>query len=89
MQSIATNPDARSRLLGEAFVENIRRSFEFKQFCGMIRERDSIAVSVGRDVLMLSRAGLAPIDLTPLSEDEWRAKMRRSDLGLSSATFVP
>jgi hypothetical protein len=31
---------------------------------------------VGPDVFMLNRAGLVPIDLTPLSEDEWRAKMR-------------
>ena len=71
-----TTPKVRSKLLGEAFVENVRSSFEFKQFCGMIRGRDSITVSVGRDVFMLNRAGLVPIDLTPLSEDEWRAKMR-------------
>ena len=71
-----TTPKVRSKLLGEAFVESVRSSFEFKQFCGMIRGRDSITVSVGRDVFMLNRAGLVPIDLTPLSEDEWRAKMR-------------
>ena len=71
-----TSPEVRSKLLGEAFVESVRNSFEFRQFRGMIQERDSITVSVGRDVFMLSRAGLVPIDLTPLSEDEWQAKMR-------------
>ena len=72
-----SSPEVRSKLLGEAFVENVRSSFEFQRFRGTIHERDSIAVSVGRDVFMLSRAGLVPIDLTPLSEDEWRAQMRR------------
>ena len=71
-----TSPEVRSKLLGEAFVENVRGSHEFQQFCGMIHGRDSITVSVGRDVFLLNRAGLLPIDLTPLSEDEWRAKMR-------------
>ena len=71
-----TSPEVRSKLLGEAFVENVRGSFEFQQFCGLICERDSITVSVGLDVFMLSRAGLVPIDLTPLSEAEWRTKMR-------------
>ena len=71
-----TCPEDRSKLLGEAFVENVRSSFEFQRFCGMIRERDSITVSVGHDVFILNRAGLVPIDLTPLSEDEWQAKMR-------------
>ena len=71
-----TSPEVRSKLLGEAFVENVRGSYQFQQFCGMIQGRDSITVSVGRDVFMLNRAGLVPIDLTPLSEDEWQAKMR-------------
>jgi hypothetical protein len=71
-----TSHEVRSKLLGEAFVENVRGSFAFRRFCDMIHERDSVTVSVGRDVFILNRAGLVPIDLTPLSEDEWRAKMR-------------
>ena len=71
-----TSPEVRSKLLGEAFVENVRSSSAFQQFRGMIRERDSITVSVGSDVFMLSRAGLVPIDLTPISEAEWRTKIR-------------
>ncbi len=73
-----TSPELRNKLLGEAFVENVRSSSQFQQFCGMIRERDSVTVAVGRDVFMLSRAGLVPIDLTPLSEAEWLSKMGRS-----------
>jgi hypothetical protein len=69
-----TNPEVRGKLLGEAFVENVRNSSDFQRFRGMIHERDRITVSVGRDVFMLSRAGLVPIDLAPLSEDEWRTK---------------
>ena len=43
----------------------------------MINERDSITVSVGPDVFILSRAGLVPIHLTPLNEAEWLSKMGR------------
>ena len=72
-----TSPEARSRLLGEAFVENVRSSYDFQKFCGVIHERDSTTVSIGRDVFMLSCAGLVPIDLTPLNEAEWLSKMGR------------
>ena len=72
-----SSPELRSRLLGEAFVENVRGSFQFRQFCNMIHERDAIKVSVGPDVFILSSAGLVPIDLTPLTEAEWRSKIDR------------
>ncbi len=72
-----TSPELRSQLLAEAFIENVRGSFQFQQFCDMIHDRDSITVSVGRDVYILSRAGLVPNDLTPLSEAEWLSKMSR------------
>ena len=73
----SSSSEVRSRLLSEAFVETVRASFEFRQFCSRIHERDSIPLSVGCDIFILSRAGLVPIDLTPLNEAEWRSKMRR------------
>ena len=73
----SSSSELRSKLLGEAFVETVRVSYEFQQFCSMINERDSITVSVGPDVFILSRAGLVPIHLTPLNEAEWLSKMGR------------
>jgi len=37
----------------------------------------SITVSVGSDVFILSRAGLVPINLTPLNEAEWLSRLGR------------
>ena len=71
----SSSSEARIRLLGEAFVETVRCSFEFRRFCSRIHERDSTPVSIGSDVFMLSRAGLVPIDLTPLDEAEWLSRM--------------
>ncbi len=73
----SSSSESRSRLLGEEFVETVRGSFEFRQFCSRVHERDSIPVSVGADVFILSRAGLVPIDLTPLDEAEWLSRMGR------------
>ena len=73
----SSSSESRSRLLGEAFVETVRGSYEFRQFCSRIHERDSIPLSVGCDVFILSRAGLVPINLTPLNEAEWLSKMGR------------
>ncbi len=74
-----TSPSSelRSEFLGEAFVETVRGSYDFQQFCRMIRERDSIMVSVGSDVFMLNRDGLVPINLTPLNEAEWLSRLGR------------
>jgi hypothetical protein len=72
--------ESRSRLLGEAFIETVRGSHEFRQFCSRVHERDSILVSVGSDVFILSRAGLVPINLTPLNEAEWLSRMGRASL---------
>jgi len=74
---ISSSPEMRSKVLGEAFVETLRGSHDFRQFCSGIRERDSIMVSVGRDVFILNRAGLAPIQLTSLDEAEWLSKVGR------------
>jgi hypothetical protein len=73
----SSSSESRGRLLAEAFVETVRASFEFRQFCSRIHERDSIPLSVGCDVFILNRAGLVPIDLTPLNEAEWRSKVGR------------
>ena len=73
----SSSSESRSRLLGEAFIETVRGSYEFRQFCSRFHERDSIPVSVGADIFILSRAGLVPIDLTTLDEAEWLSKMGR------------
>ena len=73
----SSSSEVRSRLLGEAFVETVRCSYEFRQFCSRIHERDSTPVSIGADIFILSRAGLVPIDLTPLDEAEWLSRMGR------------
>ncbi len=73
----SSSSDSRSRLLGEAFIDIVRDSSDFRQFCSRIHERDSIPVSVGADVFILSRAGLVPINLTPLNEAEWLCRMGR------------
>ena len=73
----SSSSETRSRLLGEAFVDTVRSSFEFAEFCSRIHERDSIPVSVGSDVFILSRAGLVPVNLTPLNEAEWLSRMGR------------
>jgi hypothetical protein len=74
----SSSPEMRSKLLGQAFVETVRGSYEFQQFCSAIRERDSITVSVGSDVFILNRSGLVPIQLTSLNEAEWLSKMGRA-----------
>ena len=73
----SSSSELRSKLLGEAFVETVRGSYDFQQFCSKIHGRDSILVSVGPDVFILSRAGLVPIKLTSLTEAEWLSKMGR------------
>jgi len=73
----ASSPEMRSKLLGEAFIETIRHSHDFRRFCSLIRELDSITVSVGSDVFVLNQAGLVPIQLTSLNEAEWLSKMGR------------
>ena len=73
----SSSSEFRSKLLSEAFVETVRSSYTFQQFCSRIHNRDSVTVSVGGDVFILSRAGLTPINLTPLNEAEWLSKMGR------------
>lgn len=73
----SSNSELRGKLLGEAFVETVRCSYDFRRFCSMIKERDSITVSVGHDVFHLNRAGLVPINLTPLDEAEWLSRIGR------------
>jgi hypothetical protein len=74
----SSSSELRSKLLGEAFVETVRGSYDFQQFCSKIHGSDSILVSVGPDVFILSRAGLVPVKLTPLNEAEWLSKLGRA-----------
>lgn len=71
------NSDSRGKLLGDAFVQTVRDSRDFKKFCGRIHQRDRIVVSVGCDIFMLSRDGLVSAHLTPANEAEWLSKMGR------------
>ncbi len=73
----SSSSEMRSKLLGEAFIETIRHSQDFQRFRGLIRELDSVTVSVGSDVFILNGAGLVPIQLTSLNEAEWLSKMGR------------
>lgn len=73
----SSSSDMRSKLLGEAFIETIQHSQDFQRFRGLIRELDSITVSVGSDVFILNGAGLVPVQLTSLNEAEWLSKMGR------------
>jgi hypothetical protein len=73
----ATTSDSRAKSLGDAFVETIRGSRDFQDFCARIHQRDRIVVSVACDVFMLSRDGLVPLRLTPAKEAEWLSKMGR------------
>ena len=77
----SSGSESRSQLLGEAFVESVRGTYEFRQFCSQIQERESVAVSIGADVFILSRAGLVPISLTPIDESEWLSRMGRTVFG--------
>ena len=74
----SSSSELRSKFLGEAFVETVRGSYDFQRFCSMIQKGDSVPVSVGSDVFVLSRAGLVPISLTPRSEAEWLSKIGRA-----------
>ncbi len=71
------NSDLRGKFLGDAFVETVRSSHDFRKFCGRIHQRDRIVVSVGCDVLMLRRDGLVPLHLTPANDAEWLSQMGR------------
>ncbi len=72
-----SSSDLRGKLLGDAFVETVRGSPDFKRFCGRIHQRDRVLVSVGCDVFVLSCDGLVPTRLTPANEAEWLSKMGR------------
>lgn len=73
----SSNSETRSRLLSRAFIETVRESYEFREFCSRIHGRDSVPVSVGSEVFILSRDGLVPTNLTIRDEAEWLCQVGR------------